>query len=46
VAAGRGRYRLRDYANGSELATISVPGPAPRLRFDGHLLLHALPVVG
>jgi alpha-galactosidase len=41
-----GRYRLRDYANGTELATLTVPGPAPKLRFEGHLLLEAVPMVG
>jgi alpha-galactosidase len=39
-----GRYRLRDYVSGNELGRITSPGSAPRLRFEGHLLLEALPV--
>ncbi|HEV8689499.1 MAG TPA: glycoside hydrolase family 36 protein [Ideonella sp.] len=39
-----GRYRLRDYANGTELGTATVPGPVPKLRFEGHLLLEVVPV--
>jgi alpha-galactosidase len=39
-----GRYRLRDYVSGNELGSIASPGPSPRLRFEGHLLLEALPV--
>jgi alpha-galactosidase len=41
-----GRYRLRDYVSGNELGSITSPGPSPRLRFEGHLLLEALPVTG
>ncbi|MFO1337183.1 MAG: glycoside hydrolase family 36 protein [Burkholderiaceae bacterium] len=41
-----GRYQLRDYVNGTELGTVTAGGAAPRLKFEGHLLIEARRVVG
>lgn len=39
-----GRYRLVDAFDGTDLGTAESPGPAPRLRFEGFLLIEARPL--
>ncbi len=38
------RYRLTDYVSGQALGVTTANGTAPRLRFEGHLLLEARPL--
>jgi alpha-galactosidase len=38
----KGRYRIRDYVNGTDLGIVSGPSASLDLAFDGHLLLEAV----